>query len=697
MPNTEILAPVGGMESLIAAVRAGADAVYMGAQDFNARRNAQNFNNDELKTAVEYCRLNGVKCYLALNTLIKDTEMRAALDLVNRVWQYGIDAIIVQDLGLAAQIHKNFPDLALHASTQLSVHSPSALNDLKQLGFKRVVVAREMSKTELEQFCKKAKELDIEVEVFVHGALCMCVSGQCYFSAYLGGRSANRGLCAGTCRLPFMAKGGTGYDLSLKDLSLIPHLDSLKKAGVASFKIEGRMKRPEYVATAVHAAKQMADENKVDDDITKLLEQVFSRGGFTAGYYNNLLGKDMFGIRTEQDKELSKQNISKTHELYRRERQRIPLNVSLALKCGIPSQITVKCNGISVSLTGPVPEVAVNRPITAGDVTASLSKLGGTCYYLGETKFDIDDNVTLPISVINNLRKQAVEVLNQKRLELNRQAVNDFNMDLAPVKGFKSAGCFVRFANLNQFFASQSLLGNLAGYSLPLNVITAALKNNNLTADQTTLIKNAAAEIPRSMFNEADVQKALELARQFGTKVAVCSNIAAVSLAAEYGFEIMGGFGLNLFNSGALQLANKMGVTSSVLSSELSTAQIKSLCPPNGFKMFSFSYGRKPLMLTRNCPVKNGVGCKNKAEGCHLTDRKSTTFPVICGNECSEILNSKITALSPNNNFENGCGSYLYFTLENPNDAKDVILSFLNLDEISGAQYTGGLSKNGVM
>ena len=284
MPNTEILAPVGGTESLIAAVRAGADAVYLGAEEFNARRNAQNFNDNDLKQAIEYCRLNSVKCYLTLNTLIKDTEMQNALQLVNRVWQYGIDAVIVQDIGLALEIHRLFPNLALHASTQMSVHSPSALLPLKQMGFKRVVVAREMSGAELKEFCKAAKALDIEVEVFVHGALCMCLSGQCYFSAYLGGRSANRGLCAGTCRLPFMAKGGTGYDLSLKDLSLIPYLGELEKMGVTSFKIEGRMKRPEYVATAVAAAKQMVQNGTVDDEIDRLLEKVFSRDGFTDGY-----------------------------------------------------------------------------------------------------------------------------------------------------------------------------------------------------------------------------------------------------------------------------------------------------------------------------------------------------------------------------------------------------------------------------
>lgn len=696
MVHNEILAPVGGKESLIAAVRTGADAVYLGAEEFNARRNAQNFNNNELKEAIDYCRLNGVKCYLALNTLIKDAEMPKALELVNRVWQYGIDAIIVQDIGLAALIHKNFPNLALHGSTQMSVHSPSALFELKQMGFKRVVVAREMSKNELELFCKKAKELDMEVEVFVHGALCMSLSGQCYFSAYLGGRSANRGLCAGTCRLPFMAKGGTGYDLSLKDLSLISYLGELKKMGVTSFKIEGRMKRPEYVATAVSAAKQMVDENAVDDEINLLLEQVFSRGGFTDGYYKSTLGKPMFGIRSDYDKQLSAQNISKTHELYRRERQRIRLDMGITLKSGAPCVLTVKSGDITVSLKGDKPEAAINRPITEQILAEALSKLGGTCYYLGEVEFDIEPNVTLPLSAINSLRKQAVEVLNKKRLEIHRTAVKDFNIVRSPQRESKPAGSFVRFANLSQCFAAGELLKDLSLYSLPLSEIEAGFKKCNLSPERLIILKNSAVELPRSIFSEESTKKSLEFAHKNGVNSAVCSNLASIKLAKEQGFKIIGGFGLNLFNSNALGKAGEMGVTASVISTELSLGEIKDLCPPSEFNIFSFCYGRKPLMLTRNCPIKNGVGCTEKSKGCSLTDRKNTSFPVICSNGCSEILNSKITAIPPEN-FSNGCGSYLYFTLEPPHQAKEVISKFLNLKEISGGDYTRALSKTGVM
>lgn len=696
MPNTEILAPVGGNESLIAAVRAGADAVYLGAEEFNARRNAQNFNDNDLKQAIEYCRLNSVKCYLTLNTLIKDTEMQNALQLVNRVWQYGIDAVIVQDIGLALEIHRLFPNLALHASTQMSVHSPSALLPLKQMGFKRVVVAREMSGAELKEFCKAAKALDIEVEVFVHGALCMCLSGQCYFSAYLGGRSANRGLCAGTCRLPFMAKGGTGYDLSLKDLSLIPYLGELEKMGVTSFKIEGRMKRPEYVATAVAAAKQMVQNGTVDDEIDRLLEKVFSRDGFTDGYYKATLGKAMFGVRSDYDKQLSAQNISKTHELYRRERQRLRLNMSITLKKGKPSALKVECNGISASVEGVMPEQALNRPINEQIVGDALSKLGGTCYYLGEAEFDIEPDISLPISAINNLRKAAITALDKKRLEIGRSVVQITPVTLNGADKNKSAGSFVRFANLMQCFAADELLDSLSGYSLPLNILVSALKNKELTKRQGLILKNSVVEIPRSMFNEQKVINDLKLVKNSGVKKAVCSNLAAVSLAQSQGFEMMGGFGLNLFNSFAIERAKKLGLSSAVISTELSLSEINNLCPPEDFNVFSFCYGRQPLMLTRNCPVKNGVGCTGKGDGCHLTDRKNTDFPVICGDGCSEVLNSKITAISPTLNQRSGCGSYLYLTLESPNEAKEVILKFLNSNDIGGYDYTGALSKTGV-
>ena len=297
--DAEILSPAGNFEMLTAAVRSGADAVYLGAKDFSARRNAQNFDLKELSEAIKYCHIRGVKVYLTLNIALKENELSDAFYLAQNAYNMGIDGIILSDLGLAKLLKTYIPDLPLHASTQTSVHSVSALEILKELGFCQVVVAREMSKQELEVFCKRAKELDIKVEVFVHGALCMSVSGQCLLSAFLGSRSGNRGLCAGPCRLPFEAKNGTGYDLSLKDLSLLEYLSELYDMGVRSFKIEGRMKRPEYVAAATSAAKFSLYNGYINKELDETLKNVFSRSGFTNGYYTDNLGRDMFGIRTK--------------------------------------------------------------------------------------------------------------------------------------------------------------------------------------------------------------------------------------------------------------------------------------------------------------------------------------------------------------------------------------------------------------
>lgn len=252
----EILAPAGSVESLTAAVRCGANAVYLGTKNFNARRNADNFDGSALKSAVEYCHQRNVKVYLTANTLVADDEMSSAYNTIKTALEYGVDAFIVQDLGVAKMIRQCFPSARLHASTQCSVNTPDGVNALKELGFKRIVVPREMSLDEIKEIREKT---DVELEMFVHGALCMCVSGQCYMSAMLGGRSGNRGLCAQPCRLSFSADNSGSFDLSLKDLSLIDKIKEIESAGIISLKIEGRMKSILYVATVVNAYRMALD------------------------------------------------------------------------------------------------------------------------------------------------------------------------------------------------------------------------------------------------------------------------------------------------------------------------------------------------------------------------------------------------------------------------------------------------------
>ncbi|MBO7519188.1 MAG: U32 family peptidase, partial [Clostridia bacterium] len=288
----EILSPAGNFQSLTAAVRSGADAVYLGLKNFSARRNAENFDLDGLREAIKYCRIRGVKVYVALNTMIKESEMPKAVSAAADAYNCGADAFIVTDLGLISVLHRELPEATLHASTQMTVHSPAAIKSLKRLGIKRVVLAREMSREAIKEFCKAAAKENIEVEVFVHGALCMCVSGQCLLSSVLGGRSGNRGLCAGPCRLRFSAAEEDRYDLSLKDLSLVPYIKELESFGVKSVKIEGRMKRPEYVAAATAACRAALD-GREDLRLQSALKNVFSRSGFTDGYYTSRLGADM--------------------------------------------------------------------------------------------------------------------------------------------------------------------------------------------------------------------------------------------------------------------------------------------------------------------------------------------------------------------------------------------------------------------
>lgn len=694
--KTEILAPVGNEEMLIAAIRTGADAVYFGGNRFNARRNADNFDDEQLKKVIEYCKLNNVKSYLTLNTIIKDKEIYSAIELVQTAYSYGIDAVIVQDLGLAELIHKNFPDLALHASTQMSVHSAAALDILKELGFCRVVPAREMSKSELVSLCKRAKELNIEVEVFVHGALCMCLSGQCYFSAFLGGRSANRGLCAGTCRLPFSAKCGTGYDLSLKDLSLVSNLNELTEIGVCSFKIEGRMKRPEYVASAVTAIRQMVDKGYVDDDILRLLEQVFSREGFTSGYYDEKLGKNMFGIRSELDKQLTNEALSKIHELYRGELQKIPLNMSLYVKSDEPASLTAEVFGTTVTVFGDIPQEAVNIPLSEERAEVSLSKLGGTCYFANEINTNIENNLTLPLSALNKLRKEAVLKINSERIKNNIDFVKTDIKKIPKTKKRAINGFFVRFATLEQFISSKVVLPDLKGYSLPADILKKALESEKNSSFKEFLIK-AYAELPRGAASDKVTKILLKDLKQNGIKNVVCSNIAALKLAKEQGFYIMGGFGLNLFNSHSLNTAKNLEIKKAVISPEMSFNEISELGDTKNIEIFSMCYGRQPLMLTRNCPVKNGVGCSGKKDYCTITDRKKQTFPVICKNGFSEILNCKITDVSDSLSRLEADGGYLYFTLEAPGDSLKIITAFLNGEGRNGTEYTRGLFKSGVL
>lgn len=406
----EILAPCGGTESLIAAVNSGANAVYLGETTFSARRNAENFTPEQLKEAVRLCHLSGVKVHVALNTLVFDTELDKLEKTVEMIADCGVDAVIVQDFGVAKTI-KKIADIPLHASTQMTVTSVSGAEMAKEAGFSRVVLAREMSLKEIERV---VKSVDIETEIFVHGAICVCLSGQCYMSAMLGGRSGNRGLCAQPCRLNFTCDKRENV-LSLKDLSLVSHLREIEKIGVASVKIEGRMKRPEYVAAAVTACRKALAGEAPD---MENLRAVFSRSGFTDSYYNGTFEK-MQGVRTKEDVVAAPKAINELKQLYKDVYKRYSVDISAEIHDGQPSECTAECDGVSVTVTGGVPQQAINKPSTAEDIAARLSKLGGTVFEPGKVSCNIDSGLILSASAVNSLRRDVIDKLSEKIIERN--------------------------------------------------------------------------------------------------------------------------------------------------------------------------------------------------------------------------------------------------------------------------------------
>lgn len=684
MNRPEILAPCGSYDSLIAAVRSGADAVYLGTKEFNARRNAGNFDFQQLKEAVSYCHGRNVKVHVTFNTLVSDDELKEAENVLKHICLCGADVLILQDVGLAHLVKNLAPGLERHASTQMSVQTSYGVNLLEKMGYCRAVLPRELSKNEIANIRSKTK---IELETFVHGALCMCVSGQCLLSAMIGSRSGNRGFCAQPCRLPFKAKNGNGYDLSLKDLSLIDKSDELAELGIASLKIEGRMKRPEYVAAAVTSLKNKLD-GKENPDINNALSAVFSRSGFTDGYYTNNRGSHMFGIRTKEDVvSADKSTFSKLSDLYRKETPRRKVNFSLsALKTGV--SLVADCDGKTVEIQSDyVPQQAINKPATAEALTASLSKCGGTMFAVGDIQIILDEGMAIPASVVNSLRRECLENLDR---QLSFTPPKQFNADAVPaVSGTKRHRAenpyIIRVSDMSQLPENKDGIHSLI---FPLGEEEKALDFTR----GTNIIP--VSEIPSGIFgtDEALIKK-LTAAKEKGITTAYCNTLDGIALANEVGMDIFGGFRLNVFNSLSAKVFGDMGVKMLTLSPELKMTMLNNITSDIPLSMIA--YGRLPLMLTRNCPNRNGMSCKEcKGKGT-LTDRKGIEFPVECGNGCSELLNSRVIYLGDKQQEIKTDHLILYFTKEN-RDEVDAVLDMYRKGVKYNGEFTRGLYYRGV-
>ena len=674
----ELLAPVGGKESLIAALRSGADAVYLGFGDFNARRNAENFSPEELKEAIKACKIRGVKVYLALNILVYEAEIPAALNSAKMAAEMGADGLILADLGLAKLIKEALPEMPLHASTQMTVHSPEALPLLKEMGFSRVVPSREMSKKELEAFVKKAHELNIEVEVFAHGALCMSMSGGCLMSAYLGGRSGNRGLCAGTCRLPFSARDKSDeYALSLKDLCLINDIEELQKIGVDSLKIEGRMKPAEYVAAAVSAYRERLDKGSASKEKLEILEGVFSRNGFTNAYFSGER-KDMFGIRSDESIALSRETKNKTHEFFRNEFPRVKIDAEFFCRAGEPSSLLLTDGINKVKISGEIPEEAINRPIDEEYALSQIGKLGGSPYLLNNFKSEIEYGLSLRVSDLNKLRREAVELLDEKRADFKKQRINDINIPSYSRKRGKAPELIIRVRS------SEMLEG------IVLDGVSAVIIPAEEVGKREFPMK-VIADIPQNMSDEAFIEKCFEKARS--AKAVYVRNLAAVSIAKRMGIPFIASPELNILNPQSFKALEDFGADAVVLSYETKLADLGKF--PESAKIGGVLYGKTKLMLTRNCPIKASVGCK-KCEHA-LRDRKSVDLPVFCRGGYAEIYNSRPIFLADRlGEFSALDFAVLEFIDESKGEINDILKAYKGEGSHKPSEYTRGLYYKGV-
>ena len=683
MANIEILAPVGSEEMLHAAVFSGADAVYLGFSGFNARTGAGNFDADSLKEAVRFCHARGVKVHVALNTTVYGGELASLCDAIRAVAASGADAVICQDLAVATLIGKIAPQLPRHGSTQMSVHTLQGALELKELGFTRVVLARELSLPEVEQI---TRHCGIETECFVHGALCMCVSGQCYLSAFLGGRSGNRGSCAGPCRLPFEAnalpegKPGRLHHLSLKDNSVIDKLDQLQAIGVASAKIEGRLRTPEYVAAAVSACLAGREGRAYDRD---LLKNAFSRSGFTSGYLDGKIDGTMFGVRSEADAELTKKTLPALRELYRRERSRVPVRMKLEIEEGGEKLTVTDADGNKAFAYGDFePQPARTDPTES--LKRSLAKTGGTPFAAENIEVEMDEGPWfVPGSTVNELRREALDALLKKREVLRPWPVQDVEREPLPQRTLPPHRTLrARFERWDQ--VPEQALSGVEYLILP---IAQADRVPHEWRGKTLL------ELPRVMFGklEEDTARRVAATQDAGFAGYEVSNIAHLRLCR--GLPMSGGFGLNVTNQVAAQFYADNGLGSVLILPETKDSDISTIAPTHAGKPVPTGvlvYGHMPLMVTRACPLQNIHDCAHCDKTGTLTDRKAKKFPVRCGMGVRTIYNPVPIYMGDKPGALTVDYGVAYFTLESREEAA-AILDNIRVHAPFEGDFTRGL------
>lgn len=692
----ELLAPAGSMEALRAAVCNGADAVYLGADTFNARINARNFSAADLQEAVVYCHVRGVKVHLTLNTLVLDREMPRAAELIRLAASCGVDAFIVQDLGVVSLCRQLAPDVPIHASTQMSIHSLEGVMEAAALGCSRVVLARELPAEEIAHICKKSP---VEIEVFVHGALCMCYSGQCYLSSVIGRRSGNRGQCAQPCRLPYGYGRfeSTRYPLSLKDNCLVGELDELRRMGVASIKIEGRMKRPEYVAIVTRAYRTVLNGGKLMPSDLQELETAFSRQGFTDGYFRGQTGSDMFGRR--QEGEDTADLFASARATYEQgEPQRIGVRFYAMIRRGEPVQLAVEDpDGNLCRTRGPVPEQAVYRSLTPQDLEQQLKKTGGTPYLCTAVRSSLDPDLMLPASAINAMRRDVIAELTAKR---GRAAPAHLNAYDEPPR-------YDGIAGEPQLTIAVRTAGQITSRMLSMKptvlyVPLSELAEHPDLPQRVSVETQLAAILPRVIWSGelAPVARQLRTVYEMGVRQVLAGNLGQLHIARAAGFAVRGDFGLNIVNSRAMRYLREQGLDSQLLSFELTLPQIRDISKAVPAELLI--YGRLPLMLMENCVMKNRTGiCACQTGTVRLVDRVGEEFPIVKdpGTCRNVLLNGKKLYLLDKKDALRGMGLWalrLQFTTENPGEIDKVLMDYQGRAVFDAGSYTRGLYSRGV-
>ena len=691
----ELLAPAGSMDALKAAVQNGANAVYLGCGSFNARQSAKNFTPQTLVEAVKYCHVRGVQVHLTLNTLVTDRECDDVTAMIRHAAQNNVDAFIVQDLGVVQLCRQIAPHIPIHGSTQMTVHSLPGVLLCAAMGLQRVVLSRELSREEISYICKNSP---IEIEVFGHGALCMCYSGQCYLSAVIGGRSGNRGRCAQPCRQSYgYGRWENKYPLSLKDNCLVGYVKELEAMGVASLKLEGRMKRPEYVATVTAVYRKAIDEGIVTQSMMDALYAAFNRQGFTDGYYTGKIDKRMFGIR--QDTLDDAEFLQAARQSYETgETQLVDLQFRAVVTVDGSSLTVMDPEGRTCQSIGPMPQRALRVPLTGEMLAQRVAKTGGTPYRCVQVRTRVDPGLTISAAAINAMRRDVLNQLTALRARREEKPIRS-PKPVPMIRGSRGLpGLTVQVTTREQL--TPTLLNTeTAMLYVPMHLLMA---DPNMTLRLVERGRLAVA-LPRVVHDPemAKLQQDLSTLRQWGVRDALVGNLGLIIPAREAGMRIHGDFGLNVFNSISMNVMKSLEIVSAVPSFEMTLPQIRDLSKAVSAELIA--YGRLPLMLTENCLIRGRTGeCTCQTEtSVKLTDKTGADFPIIKdGDSCrSVLLNGKKLSWLDRQEDLNKLGLWalrLYFTTENSREVDRVLGDYLNPQAFDPGSCTRGLYLRGV-